>query len=64
VQDGIHNIRDSSCRLYSSCSSMMQGYMVELAYLGVSVQNFMQLGGCVDFFTSLYFESCIWPDAL
>jgi hypothetical protein len=46
----IHNVQDWCCHLYSSCSSKPHWEMIVLAYLGVSVQNFRQLGGCADIY--------------
>jgi hypothetical protein len=65
LQASIHNFRDWFCHLRSIYSSVLLRTMILLIYiLGVSVQNFMLLGGCSDFFTSYYLDSCIWSDVI
>jgi hypothetical protein len=54
----IYNFQDWYWHLFTNCTSAMQRQMIVLAYLGVSAQNFTQLGESADFFTPFYL-SCL-----
>jgi hypothetical protein len=59
----IHNFR-ACCHLYSSCNSMMQRHVIVLTYLGSLCSKVHTAGLTCWFFTSIYLELCIWPDAI
>jgi hypothetical protein len=59
----IHNFWDWCCHLYNSCS-LIQWYVVVLAYLGSQCTEFYAAGWRCWFFAPLYLESSIWPDVI
>jgi hypothetical protein len=40
IQEGVHNFRYRCCPLYSNCSSVMQRYVIVVAYLGSQCTKF------------------------
>jgi hypothetical protein len=64
IQGDIHHFWDWCCHLYSSCSSMMQWYMIVLSISLESVYKISHIWVEVLIFMPFYLESCIWPDVI
>jgi hypothetical protein len=60
----IHNFWGWCCHIYSSCSSMMQHYMIVLVYLGSQCTELYAACWTFRFFTSFYLELCVRPGAI